>query len=144
MRPVLRLRLVTLAMCVLALLHAGAAFAEGNTLYVQTSGNDTAPCTETAPCKTITHAVQLAVSGDTIKVGVGTFPEGTGVSLGWIDPSQTFAPVFWINPGVTVTLKNKTITGGTLGGVQNWGNLTTENLVIWKNTGDGGIRNTNT
>jgi hypothetical protein len=161
MRPVLRLHLVALVLCVVALLHAGAGagLAEGNTLYVKKSGNDAAACSATQPCATIRHAVQVAASGDTISVGVGQFTEtgglhvdkdltikggawfGTRVSL-WIDPTVTFTPVFFIEPDVTVTLKNMTITGGSLGGVENQGTLIAENLFIWKNTGQGGIFNT--
>jgi hypothetical protein len=159
MRPVLRLHLVTLAICALALLGAasGAGRAAETTLYVKTSGDDSAPCTKADPCKTIQHAVQVAVAGDTIHIGPGTFAEAGSIGIYkdmtidgglWLGtkvtpggPSWTYQPVFFIGPAVDVTLKNMTITDGTLGGIDNSGDLTAENLFIWKNTGQGGIFN---
>jgi nitrous oxidase accessory protein NosD len=39
------------------------------------TGSDTNPCTRSAPCKTIGHAVSIAQPGGTIDVGPGSYPE---------------------------------------------------------------------
>ena len=159
MRPVSRLSLVTLSASLLMLLHVSAGLAAGNTLYVKTSGKDSANCTAADPCRTIIHAVSVAASGDTIAVGAGTFGEGEGifiskdltivggwflgtrVTLGWMDKSQKFRQVFWIQPGAKVKLTNLTISEGNLGGIYNGGSLTLTNVWISNNTGQGGIVN---
>src|SRR5262245_19962873 len=120
MRPVSGLALVTLGVSLL-MLDLSAGLAAGKTLYVKTSGKDTASCTATDPCKTISHAVAVAAAGDTISVGAGTFIEtdniailkdlaiaggwwlGTRVSL-WIDPNQAPRTVFKIESGGKVKL----------------------------------------
>ncbi|MHB2022541.1 MAG: right-handed parallel beta-helix repeat-containing protein [Mycobacteriales bacterium] len=57
----------------LALAVAGSASAAtGATLYVNSrTGNDSASCTSSAPCRTISHAVSIARPGDTISVAPG-------------------------------------------------------------------------
>lgn len=157
MRPVSGLALVTLGVSVL-MLHLSAGLAAGKTLYVKTSGKDTASCTATDPCTLISHAVALAAAGDTISVGAGTFGEGDGitiekdltiaggwflatrVTLGFIDRSQIFRHVVTIGPGAKVKLTNLTIAGGNGGGIDNQGSLTLTNIWVTNNTG-GGVRN---
>jgi hypothetical protein len=52
-------------------------------LWVETDGSDDGGCTEAAPCRTVTRAIELAASGCTIRIGAGTFsPEG-GEVLPW-------------------------------------------------------------
>ncbi len=57
------------------LLGPAAALARASTLYVQRGGNDSHPCTEAEPCATISHAVSVAATGDTVSVGEGEFPD---------------------------------------------------------------------
>jgi hypothetical protein len=148
--------LVTLSVSLLMLLLLSAGPAAGKTLYVKTSGKDSASCIAADPCQTITHAVSVAASGDTIAVGAGTFAEGDGilinkdltiaggwflatrVILGWIDKSQKFVPVIFIGPSAKVKLTNLTISGGSRGGIDNFGNLTLTNVWITNNTGSVG------
>ncbi|HSD84688.1 MAG TPA: hypothetical protein VLG46_12550, partial [Anaerolineae bacterium] len=59
---------------------AGAAepvFANPGTLYVAPTGVDNHLCSVSQPCRNLQHAVDLALSGDTIKVAAGEY---TGVS----------------------------------------------------------------
>ena len=47
----------------------------GTSYYVTKSGNDSNPCTEIAPCKTITRGINVAQNGDTVNVGEGVYNE---------------------------------------------------------------------
>ena len=48
----------------------------GGTRYVATTGADSGTCTSSAlPCLTIAYAVSQAVSGDTISIAAGAYPE---------------------------------------------------------------------
>ncbi len=49
------------------------ASAAGTVLYVATTGSDSNPCTQIAPCATIQHASGLATAGTTIHVAPGTY-----------------------------------------------------------------------
>jgi hypothetical protein len=151
--------LVTLSVSLLMLFLLSAGPAAGKTLYVKTFGNDSASCTAAAPCRTVRHAVSVADSGDTIAVGAGTFGEGEGISilkdltiagpwflatrvtLGLIDRSQKFRPVFNIEPGAKAKLSNLTISGGSGGGITNQGSLTLTNVWVTNNTGGNGVTN---
>jgi hypothetical protein len=165
MRPVSRLSLVSLAVTVVALLHAGAGLgrASASTLYVKKSGSDWGTqCTATDPCLTVKRAVYVANPGDTIQVGVGTFPEdngvvidkdltimgstwlGTHVTLGLNNSSEGCCPVFTIEGGATVTLRGMRISGGNGpggAGIFNRGTLTLRGVAIYDNHGLAGIRN---
>lgn len=57
-----------------------AALAAAKTLYVSTKGKDTAACTQTAPCKTIAHAVATAKKGDLISVAKGSYAAGATIT----------------------------------------------------------------
>jgi nitrous oxidase accessory protein NosD len=60
---------------------ASAANAWSTTLYVSAAhGSDGNRCSRQAPCRTIGHAVAVAGSGATIKVGSGTYREQVTVS----------------------------------------------------------------
>jgi hypothetical protein len=66
-------RLAALAAALLASGVGSAAAA--TTYYVATTGNDASPGTLAAPWKTINHAAQTAVAGDTVLVRGGTYKE---------------------------------------------------------------------
>jgi hypothetical protein len=157
MRPVSGLALVTLGVSLL-ILALSAGLAAGKTLYVKTSGKDTASCTATDPCRRISHAVTVAAAGDTISVGTGTFLETNSIAInkdltiagGWwlgtrvsllIDPNQAPSEVFSISKA-KVKLTGLTIFGGSDGGINNQGSLTLTNVWITNNTGGAGITNT--
>jgi hypothetical protein len=150
MRPVSGLSFVTLGVS-LPILALSAGLAAGKTLYVKTSGKDTASCTATDPCRKISHAVAVAASGDTISVGAGTFLETDSIAInkdltiagGWwlgtrvsllIDPSHPPRTVF-SNSQAKVKLTGLTISGGNGGGIHNQGSLTLTNIWITSNTG---------
>ena len=51
-----------------------AALRRAATLYVANNGLDTNGCTAAdSPCRTISHAIALAVAGDTVLVGPGRY-----------------------------------------------------------------------
>jgi hypothetical protein len=66
---------VTAALVVSLFAVGTAAAATGATLYVSASGSDGGSCTLSAPCATISHAVDVASPGSTISVGAGTYHE---------------------------------------------------------------------
>ncbi|CAG0935074.1 hypothetical protein TFLX_03899 [Thermoflexales bacterium] len=57
--------------------EASPVFANPGTLHVAATGVDNNLCSSSQPCRTLQHAVDLALSGDTIKVAAGQY---TGVS----------------------------------------------------------------
>ena len=78
----------TLLVALGALALPGAAGAAPVTIFVSTTGSDTAACgaTEATACQTIAKAVGLAANGDTVKVGPGRFgveepPSGGGIAV---------------------------------------------------------------
>ncbi len=54
----------------------------GHTFFVSRHGSDGNPCSESAPCATIGHAVSMAGNGDTVVVGRGTYHEDVAISVG--------------------------------------------------------------
>jgi hypothetical protein len=77
-RAVLVLAVALLAACSVAVAGARGA---GATWYVSASGGDDANgCTQSSPCRTITHTIAVAGAGDTIVVGPGTYTETATVS----------------------------------------------------------------
>jgi hypothetical protein len=113
---------------VLALLGSlGSAFvfvepagAAATTFFVSAQGSDTNPCTATAPCATVTHALSLAVSGDTIEVAGHIFDSVTVNTPVTIKHWPRHAPAVidatgrnasTIRVGVNLTLDRLTITG---------------------------------
>jgi uncharacterized protein DUF1565 len=63
----------------LALATAGSAAASPMRLFVSPHGSDANACTRAHPCRTISHAVGVASSGDIIIVRSGTYHEGVVV-----------------------------------------------------------------
>ncbi len=60
---------------------AGAAAAATGHLYVSAStGNDAWPCSQSAPCRTIGHAIDVAAPGSAIVVEAGTYAEQVNVT----------------------------------------------------------------
>ena len=59
---------------------AAGVTSSGHTLYVAPNGSDTTACTKHAPCATITHAVSVAHSGNTVLVAPGTYAGTVTVS----------------------------------------------------------------
>ena len=114
---------------------AGAA----TMLFVSASGTDTNPCSSTAPCATITHALSLAVSGDTIEVAGHIFDSVTVTTTITIEqwPGQAPAVVdaslqpnhsVFFNSSGNLTLDGLTVTGGsslTGAGIDTFGAETT-------------------
>jgi hypothetical protein len=45
------------------------------TLYLSPGGSDSAACTQSAPCKTLTHAYALAKAGEKVLLAAGTYTE---------------------------------------------------------------------
>ncbi len=74
--------------------------ANPGTLYVATTGVDNNLCSSSQPCRTLQRAVDLALSGDTIKVAAGQY---TGVSTRF-NPfeGQTVTQVVYISKTVTI------------------------------------------
>ena len=64
----------------IGLVTAAPAGAAPSTLYVATGGSDSNPCSKQAPCATITHAVSIAVAGNSIIVGKGTYTEDVSIT----------------------------------------------------------------
>jgi hypothetical protein len=106
----------------------GTAGASVNTLYVSMTGSDTNSCTTPATaCATINHALGVAVAGDTVKVGAGTYDqtvaitkpvrlEGAGathttINGAGIDPGGTLYGVVYVGTtGGAVSVSGFTIT----------------------------------
>ena len=128
------------------------ASATTNTLYVSSTGSDAGSCTSiSSPCATISYALGVASSGDTIYVS------GTIADIVSVDASLTIAQwpggspavvdgtgnnvVITIGSAVDVTIDQLTVTGGSGvnngGGIDNAGNLTVDDSVISGNTANG-------
>jgi parallel beta-helix repeat protein len=76
--------LFAVALASAALVAGGGAVAGAtgtSALYVSaTRGSDAQPCTWSAPCRTIGHAVAVAAPGSSIFVGPGRYPESVSVT----------------------------------------------------------------
>lgn len=75
-----------------ALAFGAAVLLSGTTYYVSPSGSDANPCTQSAPCKTITKALSAAGSGDSVSVDAGVYREYVYISK----------PVTLVSNGATV------------------------------------------
>ena len=73
-----KLGLVTVAL-VSILISTGAA-ATAQRTFVASYGSDANPCTQSQPCLTIGHAVDVATAGATINVGEGTYAEQVSIT----------------------------------------------------------------
>lgn len=60
---------------------AGASAASSLYVTSEAGGSDLNPCSETQPCASIHHAIEVASEGGTISVGPGTFTEGGSKEL---------------------------------------------------------------
>ncbi len=54
-----------------------SSIAEQSTLYLSSTGSDSNPCTQTAPCLTMDRAYHVASAGETVQVATGTYPAQT-------------------------------------------------------------------
>lgn len=144
-------------------LAASPAGAQPTTLYVEPGATGTT-CSDSSPadaCPTITAALAVASSGDTIDLGSGTIADNvvisadlTGLSVvGSATGGSTTVsgggggPVIWIQGGASVTISDLTITDGTAsapstysGGIYNQGAATLEDDTVSGNS-DSGIGN---
>jgi hypothetical protein len=59
----------------LGLLITHATTSSAAVLYVQPSGSNSNPCTQSQPCQTIAHGISRLAGGDTLMVGAGDYDE---------------------------------------------------------------------
>jgi hypothetical protein len=113
-------------------------------------------CPSGCPFATIQAAMSAAQSGDMIAVAPGTYPGGVTVSQNVtlvgsgtaLTTIQGGGPVVLIPAGVTVSIKDITITGGNVvgrgGGIANYGTLSVKDVLVNANFASisgGGIAN---
>ena len=131
-------------------------------LYISPTGSDSHPCTQSLPCLTLQHAVNVASSGDTINLATGTYSknftsiESKNLSILGAGASDTILlglgqsnslPVIDIVGNSVVTISSITITEGGAGAIVLEGEtLTLENCVVSNSSGfsvnaGGGITN---
>jgi hypothetical protein len=126
------------------------------------SGSDSNACTSaTTACKTISHAISLSASGDSIMVAAATYTEnltvgmslkifGSGAATTIIDGGGVSTVVTISNSGAHVVLSKVTIRNGAAsstanrqwlgGGVYNKGTLTVSNSTLSGNRARCGVR----
>jgi hypothetical protein len=79
-------RVMTFVAVAAATLGAGgiSAHASGlitpSTWYVSTTGSDANPCTQSQPCATMQHAVDIALPGDIVRVRSGTYHQTVNIT----------------------------------------------------------------
>ncbi len=88
--------------------------AGGDTYYVSTTGDDSNPGTESQPWRTIQHAAETIVAGDTVYVKAGTYqervtPQNSGSAGNYI--------IYAVYPGDTVAIDGNGVS------VPEWGGL---------------------
>jgi parallel beta-helix repeat protein len=106
-----------------------------NSKYVSLTGNDKNPCTEVAPCRTITHGIAVAAVGDLVLVSEGTYTENVNVNKnitlqavgkvildGTNLPTQSGGGIINIPAGVTVTVQGFEVANGSTYGISVFGN----------------------
>jgi Right handed beta helix region len=76
----LRLSIVAVIAVLAGMLAAVPASAADTTRFVAITGSDNATCGQSAPCRHVQHAVDVAGPGDAIRVGPGTYLEQVLVS----------------------------------------------------------------
>jgi hypothetical protein len=122
-----------------------------NTWYVNgLSGSDSNDCkSATTACKTISHTIPKAASGDSIMVAAATYAENLtiSISLNVIGSSATTTIIDGGGTGIvvqissgTVRLSNVEVRNGH-SGIYNVGTLTISNCTVSRNSGGGGILN---
>src|SRR5580704_983939 len=153
----MRQRMVFSSLPLLVLMLAFAPAAPASTLYVNgAKGSDSNNCKSAKhACKTISHAMALASSGDTVKVAPSTYKEnltiGTSLNILGADARTTIVDgnqsgtVFTISSSSAVvhlsglTIQNGKVNGGYVGGIYNdLGTLTVSKCTITGNAGAGG------
>src|SRR5580658_2097946 len=149
----MRQRMVFSSLPLLVLMLAFAPAAHASTLYVNgAKGSDSNNCKSAKhACKTISHAMALASSGDTVKVAPSTYKEnltiGTTLNILGADARTTIVDgnqsgtVFTISSSSAVvhlsglTIQNGKVNGGYAGGIYNYvGTLTVSNSTITGNS----------
>ncbi len=74
---------LSIALLILAPVHAPSVAAQGTTYYVATTGSDGPGCgTIASPCRTIQYAANLVAAGDTVLIAPGTYAGGITVETG--------------------------------------------------------------
>jgi hypothetical protein len=137
----------TILPIVVFLCLAPAALA--STWYVNgKTGKTTNACTSaTTACRTITQALGLAASGDSIMIAAATYTENLNITVNLkltganaattiIDGGGITHAVSILNTALTVSLSRLTIRNGIAaggGGIINWGTLTLSNSTLSKN-----------
>jgi hypothetical protein len=128
--------------------------ASATTWYVNgVSGSNSNNCkSPTTPCKTIGHAISLAVSGDSIIVAAATYTEnltigksltivGSGAATTIIDGSSAGRVIAINASSASIAISGFTIRNGRSffgGGIFNAGRLTVSNTTVSGNIGRGG------
>jgi peptidoglycan hydrolase-like protein with peptidoglycan-binding domain len=92
--------------CTIATPPLPAGTGTGKKYYVATNGSDSHACSQSAPCRTINHAVGRLQAGDTLYVMPGTYKEFVGGDMFGIPRNQIPSNVLFAaaQPG-TVTVK---------------------------------------
>ncbi|MBP2044999.1 beta strand repeat-containing protein [Methanobacterium aggregans] len=132
-----------------------AAGTDNSTIYVNTQGDDTwdglSPVynTTSGPKKTITNATGTVAVNGTVHIAQGTYNE-SGININQnmtitgenqdntiINGQQSGNSIFYVGPGITVTITNLTLRNSTAfngGAIYNQGNLTVTNCTLTGNT----------
>lgn len=97
--------LLTLAGALLLLGMLGqppTAQANPGTLYVAPTGDDSNPCSSSQPCRTVQHAVDVAASGDEIRVASGVYSDVSVYPRADITTTGIVTQVVYISKTVTI------------------------------------------
>jgi hypothetical protein len=135
----------SLLLLALSLVLAPTALAS-NTWYADgVNGNDSNNCSSaTTACKTIGHAISLAISGDTIRVAAANYIENVSIAIGLnligagakttkitgISPFPTTRALTISTANAHVTVRGFSIHAENSGGVYNSGNLTIDHSTV--------------
>jgi hypothetical protein len=92
----------------LAFLCVSAVVAQPSSFYVSTTGNDTNPGTQAAPCRTIQHAADTARPGSTVNVRGGIYEERVTINVSG-NASDGYI-TFRSYPGETAILEGEHLT----------------------------------
>ena len=160
----MKYKVISAPLLLLALfLAVGPTAVASTTRYVNgVTGSDSNSClSTTSACKTVSHAISLSASGDSISVAPATYAEnlsigmslkilGSGAATTIIDGGGVSTVVTISNSGVHVVLSKVTIRNGAAsstanrqwlgGGVYNKGTLTVNNSTLSGNRASCGIR----
>jgi hypothetical protein len=126
------------------------------TLYVARGGSDGDSCSQTAPCETIGRAVDVARTGDTIRIGKGVFAgtndivlsksltlEGAGRLATDVEPAFNPSSAVTIERGAVVHIDNLSVLraqpGSTDCAVDNKGSLNLTNVRVALSSGEAAV-----